>query len=80
MHLERGWSISLEHMCGEGWERGFMVIRVRRMVRISTSLAFLGKVGLGLRQVVIRMRKCNMGKSDKQENRRALREIGSSWP
>lgn len=68
MHLGRRWRLSLEHMYGEGWERGFMVIRVRRMVRISTSLAFVGKVGLGLRQVVIRMRKCSMGKSDKQEN------------
>lgn len=64
---------------GEGWERvgggrGFMVIRVKKMVRISTSLAFVGKVGLGLRQVVIRMRKCSKGKSDKQGNRRALQE------
>lgn len=80
MHLERGWSIPLEHTCGEGWERGFMVIRVRRMVRISTSLAFVGKVGLGLRQVVIRMRKCSMGKSDKQKTGEHFGEIGSSWP
>lgn len=67
-------------MCGEGWERGFMVIRVGRMVRISTSLAFVGKVGLGLRQVVIRMRKCSMGKAISKKTGEHFGKTGSSWP